>query len=43
MGVVWPGTVVLEANLWVNVAALRRALGDGHGRNRYIVNEAGRG
>jgi predicted ATPase/DNA-binding winged helix-turn-helix (wHTH) protein len=40
---VWPDTVVLEANLAVNVAALRRALGDGQGENRYIINVPGRG
>ncbi|WP_456815210.1 winged helix-turn-helix domain-containing protein [Bradyrhizobium sp. USDA 4529] len=40
---VWPDTVVVEANLTVHVAALRRALGEGHGRSRYIVNVPGRG
>src|SRR6266851_2162831 len=40
---VWPDTVVVEANLTVNVAALRRALGDGHDGNRYLVNVPGRG
>nr|WP_249780857.1 winged helix-turn-helix domain-containing protein [Bradyrhizobium sp. dw_78] len=41
--VVWPDTVVVEANLTVHVAALRRALGDGQHGNRYIVNVPGRG
>ena len=43
MRVVWPDTVVVEANLTVHVAALRRALGDGQAGNRYIVNIPGRG
>jgi len=43
MSVVWPDTVVVEANLTVHVAALRRALGDGQGTARYIVNIPGRG
>ena len=42
MAVVWPETIVVEANLTVHVAALRRALNDGQ-RNRYIVNIPGRG
>ncbi|WP_426437239.1 winged helix-turn-helix domain-containing protein [Bradyrhizobium genosp. P] len=40
---IWPNTFVVEANLTVNVAALRRVLGDGQGGNRYIVNVPGRG
>jgi DNA-binding winged helix-turn-helix (wHTH) protein len=40
---VWPDTTVVEANLTVHVAALRRALGDGQGGNRYVVNIPGRG
>ena len=40
---VWPDTVVIEANLTVHVAALRRVLGDVHGGNRYLVNIPGRG
>jgi predicted ATPase/DNA-binding winged helix-turn-helix (wHTH) protein len=40
---VWPDTFVEEGNLRVHVAALRRALGDGEGDNRYIVNIRGRG
>src|SRR6266446_7114978 len=40
---VWPNTVVEESNLKVNVAALRRALGDGAPGRRYIVTVSGRG
>jgi predicted ATPase/DNA-binding winged helix-turn-helix (wHTH) protein len=40
---VWPNTVVEESNLKVHVAALRRALGDGHHGNRFVVNIPGRG
>src|SRR5277367_6584349 len=39
----WPGTFVEETNLKIQVGALRRALGDGQGGNRYIVNVVGRG
>lgn len=39
----WPDTFVVEANLTVHVTALRRALGDGQGGNRYIINVPGRG
>ena len=39
----WPDTVVDEGALRVNVAALRRALGDGRGGNRFIANIPGRG
>jgi predicted ATPase/DNA-binding winged helix-turn-helix (wHTH) protein len=39
----WPTTSVEEANLKIQVSALRRALGDGQGDNRYIVNVVGRG
>jgi predicted ATPase/DNA-binding winged helix-turn-helix (wHTH) protein len=39
----WPGTFVEEANLKIQVSALRRALGDGQGDNHYIVNVVGRG
>jgi predicted ATPase/DNA-binding winged helix-turn-helix (wHTH) protein len=39
----WPKTFVEEANLKIQVSALRRALGDGQGDNRYIVNVVGRG
>ncbi|MBI1188640.1 MAG: AAA family ATPase [Alphaproteobacteria bacterium] len=40
---VWPDTFVEESNLRVHVAALRRALGDGRGGARYILNVPGRG
>src|ERR1700686_3006296 len=43
MARVWPKTVVVPANLTVHVSALRRALGDGRGSNRYLVNSPGRG
>lgn len=43
VAIVWPETSVVEANLTVHVAALRRALGDGQAGNRYIVNVPGRG
>src|SRR3954462_2782424 len=39
----WPGTFVEEANLKIQVSALRRALGDGQGDNRYVVTVVGRG
>jgi predicted ATPase/DNA-binding winged helix-turn-helix (wHTH) protein len=39
----WPATFVEEANLKIQVSALRRALGDGQGDNRYILNVVGRG
>ena len=39
----WPKTFVDEANLKIQVSALRRALGDGQGDNRYIVTVPGRG
>src|SRR5579862_1622828 len=40
---VWPTTFVEEANLKIQVSALRRALGDGQGGNRYVVTVPGRG
>jgi DNA-binding winged helix-turn-helix (wHTH) protein len=43
MSIVWPDTVVVEANLSVNIVALRRALHDGQNGNRYILNIPGRG
>jgi hypothetical protein len=43
MGRVWPDTTVVEANLSVHIAALRRALRDGSDGNRYLVNMPGRG
>src|SRR6476660_7474031 len=39
----WPATYVEEANLKIQVSALRRALGDGQGDNRYITTVVGRG
>src|ERR1700733_12280299 len=39
----WPETFVEEANLKIQVSALRRALGDGQGDNRYIATVVGRG
>ena len=43
MARVWPDTTVVEANLSVHIAALRRALRDGQDGNRYLVNMPGRG
>jgi predicted ATPase/DNA-binding winged helix-turn-helix (wHTH) protein len=40
---VWPRTVVEETSLRAHVSALRKALGDGHGGARYIINQPGRG
>ena len=40
---VWPGTFVEEGNLRVQIAALRRALGDGRAGERYVVTVPGRG
>ncbi len=40
---VWPDTIVDEGALRVHVAALRKALGDGRGGNRFIANIPGRG
>src|ERR1700722_12460946 len=40
---VWPQTLVEEANLKIQVSALRRALGDGQGGNRYVATVVGRG
>lgn len=39
----WPDTFVEQGNLKVNVAALRRALGQGAGDGRYIATVTGRG
>ncbi|MET1025613.1 MAG: winged helix-turn-helix domain-containing protein, partial [Dongiaceae bacterium] len=39
----WPGATVEEGNLRVHVSALRKALSDGQGGVRYIVNVTGRG
>ncbi len=43
MSEVWPDTVVIEANLNVQIATLRRALHDGEDGNRFIVTAHGRG
>jgi DNA-binding winged helix-turn-helix (wHTH) protein len=40
---VWPNTFVEPANLAVQIAGLRRALGDGVGQTRYVINIPGRG
>ena len=40
---VWPRMFVEEANLKIQVSALRRALGDGQGGHRYVVTVPGRG
>jgi DNA-binding winged helix-turn-helix (wHTH) protein len=40
---VWPDTFVVEGNLKLNIAALRRALADGQCSNRYISTVPGRG
>src|SRR5216684_8740593 len=39
----WPRTYVEEANLKIQVSALRRVLGDGQGGNRYVITVPGRG
>ena len=39
----WPGVTVEEANLRFQMAALRKALGDGRDGARYVSNVAGRG
>src|ERR1700742_334194 len=39
----WPATFVEDANLKIQVSALRRALGDGQGDNRYVATVVGRG
>ena len=40
---VWPGITVVDANLSVHIAALRRALRDGQAGNRYLVTTSGQG
>src|SRR5215470_6316714 len=40
---VWPDTFVEESNLKVNVAALRRVLGDRQEAPRYVATANGRG
>ena len=39
----WPDTVVDEGSLRVQVAVLRKALGDGRDGNRFVENIPGRG
>lgn len=39
----WPNIIVDEGNLKVNMAALRRTLGDGPGAAKYIATVTGRG
>src|SRR5436305_1938641 len=43
MAVIWPDVTVEEGSLRVQIAALRKALGDGKGGARYITTLAGRG
>lgn len=43
LNLVWPNMVVEEANLRVQLAALRKVLGDRQGQSRYIINLQGRG
>jgi DNA-binding winged helix-turn-helix (wHTH) protein len=43
MARVWPGITVVDANLSVHIAALRRALRDGQAGNRYLVTIPGQG
>jgi len=43
MSRVWPGLVVEETNLKVNIAAIRRLLGEGPGPPRYIGTVVGTG
>ena len=40
---VWQKTVVEETSLRVHIAALRKALGEGNGGERFILNVPGRG
>src|SRR5258705_148823 len=42
-GRAWPQIHVEESNLKIQMSALRRALGDGHGGHRYIATVPGRG
>lgn len=43
LAAVWPGRIVEENNLNQSVSAVRRALGDGVGEQRYVLTEPGRG
>src|SRR5580765_6689057 len=40
---VWPGQIVEESNLTVNMSAIRRALGERAGDPHYITTVSGRG
>jgi len=40
---IWPGTVVEEKNLTINISTLRKALGESPQDHRYIVTVPGRG
>src|SRR5437762_10376217 len=40
---VWPGQMLEEANLTVNMSAVRKALGEKAARPRYIITIPGRG
>src|SRR5260221_1380908 len=40
---VWPDTFVDEASLRIHISSLRKMLGDGGDRNRFITNIPGRG
>jgi len=39
----WPNTTVIEANLRVHIAGIRKLLGDGQRDARYIMGVVGRG
>jgi DNA-binding winged helix-turn-helix (wHTH) protein/TolB-like protein/Tfp pilus assembly protein PilF len=43
LAAVWPGVVVEENSLAQNISALRQALGETHGENRYIATVPRRG
>ena len=43
VSIVWPDTLVEDANLRVHIGALRRVLGEGRAGTRYISNVPGRG
>jgi DNA-binding winged helix-turn-helix (wHTH) protein len=43
LSLIWPGTVVDEANLSQSIFTLRKILGDNRKEQRYIATLAGRG